>query len=206
MRFQGKLSNWQDDKGFGFVEPNGGGQRCFVHIKSFKQRSRRPIDGDIITYEQIKENNGKFKAVNITLPSDRKRQTKTKSSHKSVSFAGVVAAIFWLSLGALMFLNWLPIEIAYLYVGASVITFFMYVFDKSAAQKGRWRTPESQLHFWSVIGGWPGAHFAQSRLRHKSSKKEFRQVYWATIVINLCAFSWLLTDQGQALLGTLLIH
>ncbi|WP_462159117.1 DUF1294 domain-containing protein [Pseudoalteromonas sp. GB56] len=204
MRYQGKLTNWQDDKGFGFVEPNGGGQRSFVHIKSFTQRSRRPMNGDIIAYEQIKERNGKFKAVNVSLASDRKRQTKTKSGHKSGSFAGVVAAIFWLSLGVLVLLNWLPIEIAYLYVGTSVITFFMYVFDKSAAKKGRWRTPEVQLHVWSVIGGWPGAHYAQSRLRHKSSKKAFRQVYWLTIVVNLCAFAWLLTVQGQTLLATVI--
>ncbi|MEH6454645.1 MAG: DUF1294 domain-containing protein, partial [Psychromonas sp.] len=34
MKFQGKISNWQDGKGFGFVEPTGGGQRAFVHIKA----------------------------------------------------------------------------------------------------------------------------------------------------------------------------
>jgi hypothetical protein len=32
MRFQGKVFNWNDDKGFGFFEPNGGGERAFVHM------------------------------------------------------------------------------------------------------------------------------------------------------------------------------
>lgn len=34
MKLQGQVVNWNDDKGFGFVEPNGGGDRAFVH-KSF---------------------------------------------------------------------------------------------------------------------------------------------------------------------------
>ena len=48
MKLQGKILNWNDDKGFGFVEPNGGGQRAFVHIKAFKNNARRPVNGDII--------------------------------------------------------------------------------------------------------------------------------------------------------------
>jgi cold shock CspA family protein len=60
LRFQGKLTNWNDDKGYGFVEPNGGGDRCFVHIKSFQRKSRRPVDGGLIIYEQVKEAKGKY--------------------------------------------------------------------------------------------------------------------------------------------------
>lgn len=41
MRYQGKITDWKDDKGFGFVTPNGGGPRVFVHIKSFSSRQRR---------------------------------------------------------------------------------------------------------------------------------------------------------------------
>ena len=51
MRFQGKIENWNEAKGFGFVRPNGCGARAFVHISSIKNRSRRPNNGDLITYE-----------------------------------------------------------------------------------------------------------------------------------------------------------
>ena len=32
MKLQGKIVNWNDKKGFGFVEPNGGGERAFMFI------------------------------------------------------------------------------------------------------------------------------------------------------------------------------
>jgi cold shock CspA family protein len=52
MRYQGKITSWKDDQGFGFVIPNGGGEKAFIHIKAFTGRSRRPLEGDFITYEQ----------------------------------------------------------------------------------------------------------------------------------------------------------
>ncbi|MGD9578618.1 MAG: DUF1294 domain-containing protein, partial [Syntrophorhabdus sp.] len=33
--------------------------------------------------------------------------------------------------------------------------------DKSAARNERWRTQESRLHLFALIGGWPGALVAQ---------------------------------------------
>ena len=51
VKYQGRIQQWDDAKGYGFVEPNGGGTRAFTHIKAFKQRSRRPVNGGIIVYE-----------------------------------------------------------------------------------------------------------------------------------------------------------
>jgi len=61
--------------------------------------------------------------------------------------------------------------------------------DKGAAQSGRWRTPEKHLHLLSLAGGWPSAWCAQQWLRHKSSKQEFRTVYWATVVLHCAALA-----------------
>lgn len=198
VRFQGKLTNWNDDKGFGFVEPNGGGDRSFVHIKSFQTRSRRPVEGDLIVYEQVSEARGKCKAVNVSLVSDRKsRAAKPKRPNK---LGALIPVTFSLVLIALILLKLLPIEVLYFYAGASILTFIVYAYDKSSAKNGRWRTPESHLHLLALLGGWPGAFYAQNKLRHKSSKKEFKQVYWLTVVINICAFAWLLGEHGQQFL------
>ena len=91
-------------------------------------------------------------------------------------------------------------NLSWFVVGASIFAFIVYAYDKSSAQNDRWRTPESHLHLLSLIGGWPGALYAQHKLRHKSSKKAFKQVYWATVVINIGVFFWLLSDKGQQFL------
>jgi uncharacterized membrane protein YsdA (DUF1294 family) len=57
----------------------------------------------------------------------------------------------------------------------------------SAADKDHWRTKESTLHRFGLIGGWPGALLAQRVFRHKSRKREFQIVFWATIVLNCVA-------------------
>ena len=51
MRYQGRITDWRDDKGFGFITPNGGGPKVFVHIKSFAKRGPRPVGNELVTYE-----------------------------------------------------------------------------------------------------------------------------------------------------------
>ncbi|KQV86296.1 cold-shock protein [Massilia sp. Root351] len=85
----------------------------------------------------------------------------------------------------------IPAWPALLYAGASVVCFMFYAIDKSAAKAGRWRTPESTLLLLGLCCGWPGAIVAQQWLRHKSSKTSFQLAFWATVTVNLAAFSWL---------------
>ncbi|MGB4926379.1 MAG: DUF1294 domain-containing protein, partial [Giesbergeria sp.] len=83
----------------------------------------------------------------------------------------------------------------------NIVTLWMYAADKNAARAGRWRIPESNLHLLSLLGGWPAAWLAQQNMRHKSSKTEFRAVYWLTIVLHCGALAWLvLAKTGAALL------
>jgi uncharacterized membrane protein YsdA (DUF1294 family) len=74
------------------------------------------------------------------------------------------------------------------YVVASVVTVCIYAIDKSAARRNRRRIPENTLHLFAVVGGWPGALFAQQTLRHKSSKGGFQLVFWMTVVLSLTCF------------------
>lgn len=69
----------------------------------------------------------------------------------------------------------------------SLLTFFVYGFDKHAAETGRWRTPENNLHLLALIGGWPGAWCAQRLFRHKVRKASFMTVYWATVLVHIGA-------------------
>lgn len=67
----------------------------------------------------------------------------------------------------------------------SLVTFIVYAMDKAAARAGRWRTSEATLHLLALACGWPGALVAQQQLRHKSAKRQFRVVFWATVWLNL---------------------
>ena len=94
-----------------------------------------------------------------------------------------------------VFLPWVVdsrvLAILILYLVASVVAFVAYGVDKSAAQSGRWRTPESTLHILALIGGWPGALIAQNVFRHKSRKASFRIGFFLTIALNCAALVWL---------------
>jgi len=51
MRYQGRVSEWRDERGFGFITPNGGGAKIFLHISSFSNHAHRPQTGVLVTYE-----------------------------------------------------------------------------------------------------------------------------------------------------------
>ncbi|MDH3354179.1 MAG: DUF1294 domain-containing protein [Chromatiales bacterium] len=90
-----------------------------------------------------------------------------------------------------------------LYIVVSLLTFILYAVDKSAARNGRWRISEKTLHLSALAGGWPGAIFAQQRLRHKSKKRSFRIVFWITAILNGGALIWLHSPDGLAALRLL---
>lgn len=77
------------------------------------------------------------------------------------------------------------------YLGISLVTFVVYWIDKRAAKQGKQRTPEVHLHLLALFGGWLGAHVAQQRLRHKSSKQNFRRVFYCTIALNIAGIIYL---------------
>ena len=71
MRFGGKLKSWNDERGFGFIEPFQGGEEIFVHIKSFPSGTGRPKPGLTLTFEVERgpQGNKRAKAVQFGRPS-----------------------------------------------------------------------------------------------------------------------------------------
>lgn len=55
-------------KGFGFIEPEDGGDDAFVHISAIEAAGLRSVDeGQKVSYEVQKGQNGKFAAANISV-------------------------------------------------------------------------------------------------------------------------------------------
>lgn len=61
---KGTLKRWNEEKGFGFIDPGEGGRDIFIHISALKRMSRRPVVGDVITYQVHADNDGRKRAVN----------------------------------------------------------------------------------------------------------------------------------------------
>jgi uncharacterized membrane protein YsdA (DUF1294 family) len=113
-------------------------------------------------------------------------------------FPIVIATLFVALLCGLAARGTLPVWVPALYMAASVAAVTVYAIDKSAAERGAWRTRERTLHLLALIGGWPGALVAQTVLRHKSRKLSFRFAFWATVILNCAVLLWFWWPQLRA--------
>lgn len=196
MRYQGKITDWKDGKGFGFVTPNGGGPRVFIHIKSFRNRQHRPVGSELVTYELTSDARGRPQGVNIAFVGDFPSSSSTAVPGPGAG-ALIFAAVFLVFVVGTVATGKLPFVVLIAYFMASCVAYLVYVFDKAASLKGQRRTPESTLHLFSLVGGWPGAMLAQRTLRHKTQKQSFQVTYWTTVVLNCAFLGWLLSPAGM---------
>lgn len=196
MSVRGKIAKWNDEKGFGFIAPSSGGNQVFVHIKALPRGIKRPQVGADITYEVVIDTQGRSRAENVKLIGGQ-------FSLGPAVTAFITGGVFLAFVAAIAVHGHLPIFVLWLYLGMSALSLGMYALDKSAAKKGGQRTPENTLHLLSLGGGWPGAMYAQQLLRHKSSKKSFRVVFWLTVIINIAALTYLLSPYGSPYLAKL---
>lgn len=199
MRHQGRIHNWNDDKGFGFVTPYDGSQRAFVHIKAFQMASRRPVEGDLISYETASDTKGRLNATSVRFAGQRTpasaalpaRKARPGKLPRRIPRVGIGAG-FLLAVVILMMTGKMPAVLALVYLLMSGSSYLMYALDKEVAGMSRWRrTPESTLHLLDLLGGWPGGLIAQQVTRHKTAKASFQGTVWVTVVTNLVLFAFL---------------
>ena len=214
---QGRVTKWQDDKGFGFIE-TADGESVFFHVSEFKAQ-RRPAIGEEVIFSVGYDNQRRLQAKEVQELSfvqqkmaqknkqirqrnhKRSAQAEFESGQKKRLFLGVGFYGVLILLAVMNKLSWLVVG---WYVALGIITYAMYAKDKAAAQSGNWRTPESTLHLLSALGGWVGAMVAQTYLRHKSQKAEFRLAYYLTVIINMAGLLFILAGGGLDFLEGLL--
>jgi len=185
---KGLLTAWNDAKGFGFITPEGGGERVFAHISSYAGRGR-PVSDRKVTYSITKDGQGRLRAGRFQYAGAAKVGDGVAPG---VWVAAAVALVFFTILAGLFHQGYLPVSIMAAYGGVSLAVFVMYSFDKRAAQRGGQRTAEKTLHFFELCCGWPGALLAQQVFRHKTRKGSYQFVFWLAVLANLGALGWLL--------------
>jgi uncharacterized membrane protein YsdA (DUF1294 family)/cold shock CspA family protein len=201
MRTQGKITYWNEEKGYGFITPAAGAKQVFVHIRAFSNHRKAPVLNQIVTFSLSTDKQGRPCAVNVTRAGEKQPgQSKRKYSIVKILMALIFLVVVTLS----VLLAGMHEYVLYAYLATSVVTFAVYAFDKSAARKEDWRTPEFNLHMLALLGGWPGALVAQETLRHKTQKEGFRALFWVTVVVNCGIFVWFFTSDGTEWLQALI--
>ena len=68
MRFAGRLQDWNEQRGFGFIHPVEGGDDVFVHVSALP--SPRPGTEEIVTFELTLDREGRKKAIHVRRQAD----------------------------------------------------------------------------------------------------------------------------------------
>ena len=201
MRDQGRLVEWFDDKGYGFIQPNDGlKDRVFLHIKDFSRPGPRPILGCALEYLVQLDGNGRYRAKQVIYlkASQAKKQldqpqTASVRSAQKLAPMQVLSVAYILTLAVLLITGLLNGMLLLFISLMNLMSYWFYAQDKQAAQQGNRRVPENTLHILALLGGWPAAWLAQQRLRHKTQKQPFRKIYFCTIAFNILLILWLIS-------------
>lgn len=222
---EGVIERWDDQKGFGFIRskntkplyfhisamrgeqrPQQGDKVMFVPGKDMQGRDA----ASHVRHQGLAVDSPRIRIKPSTYTTAPKQQKPSQTVKKSPAttakkFRLAEHRVPWIALLLLLILpvtGVVSVAVKYgvlwllvVYVVASMIAYYCYWADKRRAKLNEWRIPEANLHFWSLIGGWPGAFVAQQQFRHKTKKISFLAVYWLTVLAHqVFWFDWLFMD------------
>ncbi|NOT20276.1 MAG: cold shock domain-containing protein [Sideroxydans sp.] len=98
MKIEGKLTKWNDDRGFGFILPTNGGQEIFAHISAFPASGERPKLGEFVSFNIEIDQSGKKRAMAISYSSRSKNlphsHYKPERSYKKQNLVSRLIPVF----------------------------------------------------------------------------------------------------------------
>ena len=190
---KGTLVMWNDQKGFGFIHPEGSLEDYFVHISTFKRGlTRRPEIGDEVLFRAQEGKEGKKRASFATIPAltpgpePAPSHFELKPLPRNWGINLLIITPLVLS-GYLLIMAKNPIPF-FSYWILSLLTMFLYGTDKANAATHKWRVPEHYFHILEILGGWPGALIAQNDFRHKTRPSAYLWILRGIITIHLMAW------------------
>lgn len=201
MAQQGKIISWNQQKGFGFIAPDNGEQDVFFHVSALPDKQCRPRINEAVTFCIGKDKKGRMSATKVTFTKAHSGLDKYTAPFSKAQWFSVIFLAF-VAISVALFNT--PYQVLIGYLVLSVVTFAVYAHDKHAAKLDKWRTKEASLHVLALVGGWPGALWAQKILRHKSQKQPFKAILWIMIILNCAVFILSFTPEGVTLIKQVL--
>lgn len=184
MRYQGRITEWNDPRGFGFITPLDGSARVFVHVMAFPSGSRRPSPGEYVSYSLGRDEKGRPRAERAAYVVSSAQPTKRSEARVGLRAAACVSGGVLIGIVVAAAVGKLPLVVPAIYIVCSGGAYRSYRNDKKAALRKEWRTDEVELLTWGLFGGWPGALVAQHQFHHKTRKSDFQIAFWTTVVLN----------------------
>lgn len=105
MRTHGKLTKWNDDRGFGFIEPSAAGtDEIFVHVSAFPRDGVRPQIGEFISFEIEQRADGRKHALHVMRPgaraaSPRRKDRAPRAAARQGPLAGIISVLLLAGIG-----------------------------------------------------------------------------------------------------------
>src|SRR5262245_12894917 len=121
MRLKGTVIEWNDDRGFGFIEAAVGGQRTLFDVNHLEIRARRPRIGERVTYELSTDKHRRPCAAHVraseSAPPAEIKALPPKGSPRN---AIIVSAIFAIAVVGLMIARLIPWLVPVIYLCVSL--------------------------------------------------------------------------------------
>ena len=179
MAQQGELIEWNDERGFGFIRPDAGSERLFVHISQIGRIATRPRVGDRVSFAIGPGRDGKAAATKVTIAGANpiKARALARGVEAVAPVHDRIRVYVGLTILAILAFGWLagsiPLLLATLYLVLGLASAWLYYSDKRSAEAGEWRTSEAMLHGLDLAFGIIGGLLAQQIFRHKTAKRGF---------------------------------
>ena len=200
----GQLVQWNDERGFGFIE-DADGQRHFVHISVIERIATRPRIGDVVSFVPGWGQDGRPQARTVKILGANpvatrvRREPGVARAARGVDWRLLVAGLLLALLLAGAVLGRLPNPVLWAYAAMSVVSLAAYRSDKKFAETQQWRISEATLLGIDFCLGIVGGLIGQALLRHKTRKPSYVAT---TILIVVIHCLWL----GAIALGLINVY
>lgn len=113
MRYQGRITEWNDERGFGFITPDGEGDPVFVHVKAFPRFSGRPTLWHSVNYSIGTDQRGRARASSVEFITRRRESVGRRRANQALLLLSASFAVF---VGVSVTLGSLPLIVGGLYL------------------------------------------------------------------------------------------
>ncbi|MBK8797378.1 cold shock and DUF1294 domain-containing protein [Caldilinea sp.] len=188
---KGTVIQFDDKKGFGFIQPDGQAKQVFVHASAVSTADRLAA-GQRVVFDVASSSKGP-RANNVVVEGAATKQTQPRSAlpmspYRLFGGLAVVATLVLMTIGLFVFsLSWLWVY----WLAINLTTLALYLYDKTVAGSGALRVPERILHAAELCGGTPAGLVGQRVLHHKSAKGSYQRTFWIIFVVQIIVIAGL---------------